>query len=209
MIRKDVIFAVITTFCLCALMFTVMPIRSGQPYDPWADLDESGKIDMKDIASVASRFGTAGDSTKNVNVTNWQSARTAYEFEYVGTINSSAPPYHPILNIFCGGYSRIGFFMRPEQASAGTFNLTALLTGLFWFDHPVPYALSTEPVTDPLAFTQTVYVVDGSIRNWGGPYTFLKETKAPYCDLDFKFSLSPSLANSWATFSVYVYLRNE
>lgn len=37
MIRKDVIFAVLTTFCLCALVFSVTPIRSGPPYDPWAD----------------------------------------------------------------------------------------------------------------------------------------------------------------------------
>lgn len=68
MIRKDMIFAILTTFCLCALMFTVIPIRSGQPYDPWADLNDDGTINMKDVATVASQFGTSGDSTKNVTM---------------------------------------------------------------------------------------------------------------------------------------------
>jgi hypothetical protein len=74
-IRKDMIFAVLTTFCLCALMFAVIPIQSGLPYDPWSDIDDSGKIDMKDIGNVAARFMTSGDSTKNVTVTNWPQDR--------------------------------------------------------------------------------------------------------------------------------------
>lgn len=54
MIRKDAIFAVLTTFCLSSLMFIVIPIRSGQPYDLWANVDDNSKA-------------------KNVNVTNWPS----------------------------------------------------------------------------------------------------------------------------------------
>jgi hypothetical protein len=60
-IRKDMIFAVLTTFCLCALMFAVIPIRSGLPYDAWSDIDDNGKIDMKDIGNVAARFMTTGE----------------------------------------------------------------------------------------------------------------------------------------------------
>jgi len=74
-IRKDMIFAVLTTFCMCALMFTVMPIRSGLPYDPWADYNDDGKINMVDIANVASQFMQTGDPTKNVTVTNWPQDR--------------------------------------------------------------------------------------------------------------------------------------
>lgn len=72
MIRKDVMFAIVTTFCLCALMFAVIPIRSANPYDPWADMNDDGKVNMFDIGYVASRFGTVGDAAKPVNVTNWE-----------------------------------------------------------------------------------------------------------------------------------------
>jgi hypothetical protein len=60
-IRRDIIFAVLTTFCICALMFAVIPIRSGlPPYDPWADINEDGKIDSKDLAYIARMSGTHG-----------------------------------------------------------------------------------------------------------------------------------------------------
>jgi len=41
------------------------------PYDPWADINDDGKIDIKDIAYTAAQFGTFGDPTKNVTVINW------------------------------------------------------------------------------------------------------------------------------------------
>ncbi len=68
MIRKDVVSAILTTFCLCALLFSVAPTRSALPYDPWADINEDGKINMVDIANVAAQFGTLGDPTKNVTI---------------------------------------------------------------------------------------------------------------------------------------------
>jgi hypothetical protein len=77
-IRKDMIFAVVTTFCLSALMFAVIPIRSGLPtYDPWADTNDDNKIDMKDIGNVAFLFGLSNTDnlTRNVNVTNWPEDR--------------------------------------------------------------------------------------------------------------------------------------
>lgn len=51
------------------------PIRSqtAAQYDPWLDVNDDGKIDGKDIALPALIYGTAGDPTKNVNVTNWPS----------------------------------------------------------------------------------------------------------------------------------------
>lgn len=43
----------------------------GRDYDPWLDYNEDGNIDMKDIYAEILAFGTSGDPTKNVNVTNW------------------------------------------------------------------------------------------------------------------------------------------
>ena len=40
MSRKDVIIAILPTFCLTATIFMIFPTRSAQPYDPWADVSE-------------------------------------------------------------------------------------------------------------------------------------------------------------------------
>lgn len=74
--RRDFIIAVLAAFCLIASMFLVQLARSqtlGQ-YDPWLDITGDGKINIEDVANVAKAFGTSGDPTRNVNVTNWPSA---------------------------------------------------------------------------------------------------------------------------------------
>jgi hypothetical protein len=80
MIRKDVIFAILTIFSLCVLIFAVIPIRSGLPYDPWTDINEDGVINMKDIANAAAQFMATGDPTKNVTITG-HANKLAYSIE--------------------------------------------------------------------------------------------------------------------------------
>jgi len=69
--RKDLVIAVLATFCLSATLFMIMPSRSQREYDPWVDVNDDGEIDITDVAWSAYLFGTSGDPTKNVNVTNW------------------------------------------------------------------------------------------------------------------------------------------
>jgi hypothetical protein len=75
MIRKDVIIAILATFCLTATLFIVIPTKSspsaGPEYDPSADINGDGKINMYDIGYTAQRYGASGDPMKNMNVTNW------------------------------------------------------------------------------------------------------------------------------------------
>ncbi len=40
-------------------------------YDPWLDVTDDGYGGIDDIVMTAEHFGASGDSTKNVNVTNW------------------------------------------------------------------------------------------------------------------------------------------
>jgi hypothetical protein len=61
---------------LLAIMFSLslslVGLTSSQGvYDPWCDQDSDGDIDIFDIVPAASAYGTTGDSTKNVSVTNW------------------------------------------------------------------------------------------------------------------------------------------
>ncbi len=69
--RKDVIIAVLATFCLTVMLFMVLPTRSGTSagdYDSWADINDDGQINMYDIGYTAQRFGTSGDPTKQVEI---------------------------------------------------------------------------------------------------------------------------------------------
>jgi len=46
-------------------------VTTSAPYNPWCDMDDDGDIDIYDVVEMADRYGTTGDPTKNVNVTNW------------------------------------------------------------------------------------------------------------------------------------------
>ena len=59
--KKDVVLAVLITFCLSVTLFSLVPSKSATgDYDPWADIDDDGKIDIKDVSYVARMFGTNG-----------------------------------------------------------------------------------------------------------------------------------------------------
>jgi len=60
--RKDLIVAILGTFCLTVTLFTIIPIRSQTTpeYDPWKDINDDGFIGIDDIASVAKNFGASG-----------------------------------------------------------------------------------------------------------------------------------------------------
>ncbi|UCD95838.1 MAG: hypothetical protein JSV35_04845 [Candidatus Bathyarchaeota archaeon] len=76
-----IISRLILMIIVSALLFsasTSVSISSGD-YDPWADLDDDGDVDIFDIVDIAGKYGTKGDSTKNVNVTNWPRSRAAVE----------------------------------------------------------------------------------------------------------------------------------
>jgi len=65
-------FTIASLISIVLLTVMLVPTSSqGADYDPWADINEDGNIDIYDVAYEAQRFGTSGDPTKNVNVTNW------------------------------------------------------------------------------------------------------------------------------------------
>ncbi len=66
-------FAVAILFATVLLTVSFIPISSQQigTYDPWADINGDGKIDIWDLAYSAKAYGTTGDPTKNVTVTNF------------------------------------------------------------------------------------------------------------------------------------------
>jgi hypothetical protein len=84
LIKKELIVAVLLTFCLSAVLFQILPIGSqgAGDYDPWADINDDGNIDMYDIGYTARAFGTSGNPTKNVTITNWPAGESTTVWWY-------------------------------------------------------------------------------------------------------------------------------
>ncbi len=74
MIKKRPLLVAASVFCLTATIFIV----SSTGYDPWIDYDEDGTVDYDDFISLAGEYGTSGDPTKNVSVTNWPVERQLF-----------------------------------------------------------------------------------------------------------------------------------
>jgi hypothetical protein len=63
--KKDLIIAVLCTFCLTVTLFMVAPTRStstmnGLQYDAWKDINDDGKLDILDIVQISSQYGATG-----------------------------------------------------------------------------------------------------------------------------------------------------
>ena len=71
MLRKDLIIAVLATFCLTSALFMMVPTSSSPTageYDPWLDYNDDGIIDIYDVVATCICYDTTGDPTKPVVV---------------------------------------------------------------------------------------------------------------------------------------------
>jgi hypothetical protein len=106
--KKDLIIAVLATFCLTATLFIILPSRSAEPYNPWADVsgpimgEPDGTINMRDINYEIMRFNTLGDTTKNVTI-----AGHANKLAYTNSTTVSGNSYFLTPFISVDGYSKV------------------------------------------------------------------------------------------------------
>jgi hypothetical protein len=124
-------------------MFAVIPIRSGLPYDPWADIDDSGKIDMKDIGNVASRFMASGDPTKPVTLANYTQVEGNFGFS-LGTsqyVNSSQN-----FNISTAGYRDITIKIKAFSMDVHSFQVLIDFISVGADDPTVQIISSNSPI---------------------------------------------------------------
>lgn len=67
MLKKNLIIALLSTFCLTSTLFIVIPAKSSTkgssnslPYDPWLDLNDDGIIDIYDITWLCAYYDISG-----------------------------------------------------------------------------------------------------------------------------------------------------
>ena len=94
-------------------------------WDSWLDTNDDGIIDITDIATIISNYGTMGDTTKSVNVTNWPI--TVTEETTVFYSNSSLPLTSA--NYSSSGFSYLHIFLFvlwPGPGSSCEFQVRGL-----------------------------------------------------------------------------------
>jgi hypothetical protein len=232
MIRKDVLLAILATLCLTVTLFSLAPVRSIQPYDPWADLDDNGFIDIKDVSGVARLYGTTGDSTKNVTVTNWPSQQNTnvinwpqqQDEPYSRTINTTELNGHPTnaswdehgygstgsFLISIGGYSRMFISLVAKNASHTTVNDWTRLhvMDLNWYCSTDQYFMHGNDPDLDINFT-ILGIATGQGVSGYGTYTPQEiKTKGPYVEV-YILKDASSQSSGWITYDLLVYLRNE
>jgi hypothetical protein len=200
---RTLMIAVLCTFCLAVSIFSIMPVSSIGTYDPWLDSNDDGKIDLKDYFAVGKAYGTSGDPTKNVNVTNWPQPELDYEILRIGRCNMTGASGTNVLN-YTGGYSRVSLSVSVASMkqmetdysiTLSIYSWTWLAGGASSIEHPV-FALTVTRTGGGFSYTATT--------------PLMLETKAPYFRIYFTTSTTyPQAANVWALFDVWVYLRNE
>lgn len=60
-VHNLLVIILIASVIASTIVITSSQVGSTLPYDPWRDINDDGKIDIKDVADVAARYGTLGD----------------------------------------------------------------------------------------------------------------------------------------------------
>ena len=210
--KKDLIVAVLAAFCLTATVFFAIPSRSqsgtgsSSNYNPLADLNHDGVVDIYDAVLFAQAYGSSGDPTLPVNVTNWPSPSYAItEF----TLNMSEGSAYSSPLIYCGGYSTLSLMINAtgtNNALGGEVNI--YLDQVLWFSD----ASTTSCILNDSIFTN-IFNLQTPSTSYGTPFSldsgsgFITETEGPYCMLWLQFFSSSTV--NWATINYCVYLRNQ
>lgn len=71
--RKDLLIIVLIGFFLSVTLYPSITASVGE-YDPWNDTNDDGVIDISDLYAEALIYGSSGDPTKYVTVTNFPKA---------------------------------------------------------------------------------------------------------------------------------------
>jgi len=205
---KNYLVAIMLTALMLALMF--IPMSGSQTtvqYDPWADINDDGKIDIKDIAYSSRLFGTLGDPTKNVNVTNWMSPKpkTVLYFTWElrwkdGSLECYCPGSVP--DLYVGDYTRITILLKIDNLFLEYGD--ALFTVNIYWKEPTIGIVTSETLSSTLVLLWHDPI--NQLQGWRQISIASYTIKAPYLSLE---PIMVNLADKHkgnATMSAYIYL---
>jgi hypothetical protein len=165
-LRRDVLIAVLVTFCLTSALFAVKPSGSlsSKQYDPWMDINDDGRIDMRDIGQLCINFGAAGDPTKPVIINhNWREGNCSFSLNPGGytSFNISTTGFRIVtIRILAYSIDRHKFYLSIMPKVTGSIcdrlNYIVSSYGEFTFSLIPPYSavLANFKETYEVAFSE-------------------------------------------------------
>lgn len=163
MIKKKHILVLALAFCLAATLFVV----TSTGYDPWVDQDEDGDVDASDLNVLAEEYGSTGDPTKNVSVTNWPEPRGELFPETLVLRGAKPLLYYLLSGITLMTLAEEWAVLIDEDTPLPPFhhatpNCTYL--GIVTLSDPEDVGIAGEPVNfTHEAYAQTPYVIQGDV----------------------------------------------
>lgn len=131
---KNIVLAILLTFCITAVLFTAIPVNSTETvnstvtpsstvssttYDPWKDVNHDGRINVLDLIQVAVDMGGSGDPALNVTVTNMPP--DVDTLVWWQTIVNQAGISSPLYNV--KGYAHLNLLGRADLTSSDTVTI--------------------------------------------------------------------------------------
>ena len=107
----------VVAFLASALLISIRTSSSASNYDPWYDINGDGVINIKDATLIGMSWQAMGDTTKNVNVTNYPS----YKVVSLGVVTLHGNYDEVRVSGVSGGFSRVSFFLEVVDWYKGTF----------------------------------------------------------------------------------------
>jgi hypothetical protein len=206
---KNYLVAIMLTALMLALMF--IPMSGSQTtvqYDPWADINDDGKIDIKDIAYSSRLFGTLGDPTKNVNVTNWPTQQAEPSWIIITKQLNMSLEYKNLGSglLYAKGYSRMFIHIMITNASfVGYHPTTIWLNQIIWITSVDPFRATSEGLSKNICNLTINSAIECPKYYSNSAPKF--EVRAPM--LGLQFLCESDLNSGWVTFTIDIYLRNE
>jgi len=125
--KKYVIVAFLAVCLITTIFIGITTSGNGGKYDPWADIDGDGDVDADDVFTyLAPAYGTTGNPTRNVTVTNFPTQPEPKTIVVCQNYNVSlsetgyTPPF-AIANVT--GYRFVSVFVKYYIYGTCTVNL--------------------------------------------------------------------------------------
>jgi hypothetical protein len=187
--KKYLIIAVLATFCLTATLFMIVPTHSqSSNYDPWTDINNDGTIDMADISMTIDGFMTNGDSTKDVNVTNWPTSQAVTLWYRKNFTLSQTQSIAPMSS--ANGFGHLHIILYAYNMSSGQ-SVTLSLVGT---------------IMDPAGMGYAATYIPGGNLTVSNPGSTQNATTVPVPSESFYFILSTNMTGQGAQMYAGYYL---